>query len=755
MLAGKVLEPVRGQAVAAHSVFTDAARGGVTVLVVPPGRLLTEGLTQSLLDVGRRPVWLRLGTEDRDPATLLLTMVAAVRRRVPGFGVDLLRASAARPGPIFGWDGLYQALGEALASSFPADAALVIDHADRVDPYGPALELACRHVIAALPEHIPRVVIGHAELPATRLLRPGRAPTALPAHTASWPALRNCRLALPTGQIPQMWPALRDGLGTVPGLGPGTGPRLGAGAGPGRWLRRRRATGMLRGSAAVRAALAFARTSLADADVAQAFRGSSSAAVLASLAQAALARADTGARRALAHILQVGYVAPADQGAVTGPVQGPWFQPLADGWWRLRTVWHGPLVAALGDDARLDPATLRGIAVRLLREGAAETAVPMLIALGDQQLLVEALRPAAAEMIGNGQWSTLGRWLDALPAEIIEAESALLDAAAHVTWSRGRTDLARRWFDARLTTASGADQANLGVITQRQPDIDIHRDSRGLPCPEAGSSRPAGGPSETGVAVPGRLELAVHVLGPLAAAVNGQPVGGWGARQRSLLAYLVLHRAAAPPREVVMEALWPGADPAAARNNLQVAVHGLRRVFRAVTSSAIVVFDRGVYQLAPEMVVSVDLDAFEGHVQAGCRLVDAGCPDEAIVQWEAAMALYRGDFLADGRSDDWAVPAREQLRLTYLDALDQLSVLYLDAGRPAMCALLCRQILERDPCREDAHRRLMRSYSRQGQPHLALLQFRTCADFLARELRVAPAPATARLHEKVRRHEPI
>lgn len=64
-------------------------------------------------------------------------------------------------------------------------------------------------------------------------------------------------------------------------------------------------------------------------------------------------------------------------------------------------------------------------------------------------------------------------------------------------------------------------------------------------------------------------------------------------------------------------------------------------------------------------------------------------------------------------------------------------------------------LLERDPCREDAHRRLMRSYSRQGQPHLALLQFRTCADFLARELRVGPAPATARLHEKVRRHEPI
>ncbi|MGE5287361.1 MAG: AfsR/SARP family transcriptional regulator [Micromonosporaceae bacterium] len=67
---------------------------------------------------------------------------------------------------------------------------------------------------------------------------------------------------------------------------------------------------------------------------------------------------------------------------------------------------------------------------------------------------------------------------------------------------------------------------------------------------------------------------------------------------------------------------------------------------------------------------------------------------------------------------------------------------------------MCRRIIESDPCREDAHRLLMRCYSRQGQAHLALLQYRACVHALADELGVEPEPTTAELHERIRRHEP-
>ena len=68
---------------------------------------------------------------------------------------------------------------------------------------------------------------------------------------------------------------------------------------------------------------------------------------------------------------------------------------------------------------------------------------------------------------------------------------------------------------------------------------------------------------------------------------------------------------------------------------------------------------------------------------------------------------------------------------------------------------LSRLLVERDPCREDGHRRLMRCLTRQGQPHLALRQFQACADALARDLGVDPEPATVALAEQIRRHQPV
>jgi DNA-binding SARP family transcriptional activator len=51
-------------------------------------------------------------------------------------------------------------------------------------------------------------------------------------------------------------------------------------------------------------------------------------------------------------------------------------------------------------------------------------------------------------------------------------------------------------------------------------------------------------------------------------------------------------------------------------------------------------------------------------------------------------------------------------------------------------------MLERDACLEGVHRRLIRCYSRQRHPHLALRQYRACAEALRTELGIDPAPAT-------------
>jgi DNA-binding SARP family transcriptional activator len=266
-------------------------------------------------------------------------------------------------------------------------------------------------------------------------------------------------------------------------------------------------------------------------------------------------------------------------------------------------------------------------------------------------------------------------------------------------------------------------------------------------------------PLRTTLAGPGSGQassLVAHLLGRFRVTLNDAPVDRLpSARGSALFKYLLTHRNPWPPREVLMEVFWPGAPPQAGRNNLNVAVHALRRAFRTVGDVEGVVFEQGTYRLHPDLQLWVDVDEFDRHLRAGRQLEAAGELAGAMSQYELTVSLYQGDFLADDPYEEWPVLTRERLHLAHLDTVDRLSHLYFSQGRYAPCAALCQRIVERDPCREDAHRRLMRCYSRQGQLHLALRQYRICVEALRAELSVDPASETTALYEQVHRRESV
>jgi DNA-binding SARP family transcriptional activator len=251
-------------------------------------------------------------------------------------------------------------------------------------------------------------------------------------------------------------------------------------------------------------------------------------------------------------------------------------------------------------------------------------------------------------------------------------------------------------------------------------------------------------------------DLSVHLLGPLRVTLVDRPVESWSSgRGRAIFKYLLAHRGQPTPRDVLMDLFWPDAAPEAARNNLNVAVHGLRQALKAASDMPIVLFQDGAYRLNPELTIWVDVEAFEHHVAAGRRLEAAGQLAAATAEYEVATGLYQGDFLADDPYEEWSVLARERLRVAHLDTLDRLAQLYFSQGQCAACAALCQRTLAYDNCREDAHCRLMRCYSRQGQQHLALRQYQACVEALRAELDVEPAPTTVDLYERIRRRERV
>jgi DNA-binding SARP family transcriptional activator len=253
-------------------------------------------------------------------------------------------------------------------------------------------------------------------------------------------------------------------------------------------------------------------------------------------------------------------------------------------------------------------------------------------------------------------------------------------------------------------------------------------------------------------APPQMHRVAVHMLGEFHITIDDQPMQKMNSRRnRNLLAYLIVNRAQPMLRDVLMDAFWPDAGEKAARNSLNVALFNLRRAFTAVHNVDIVLFENGAYQINPSLVLWVDADEFMRAIEAGQKAE----AEESIASFESAIALYRGDFMAEAPYEDWAAQTREWLRLMYLDALDRLSRIYLERGQYAACIGLCQLILTKDDCREDAHCLLMRCYARQDQHHLALRQYEACVAALQRELNVTPTPATQALAARIRKHTPV
>ena len=251
--------------------------------------------------------------------------------------------------------------------------------------------------------------------------------------------------------------------------------------------------------------------------------------------------------------------------------------------------------------------------------------------------------------------------------------------------------------------------------------------------------------------------LTVYCLGQFQAYLNNQPVESWpSGKGKSILKYLVTHRKRPIAKEVLMELFWPEANSSAARNNLNVAVYALRQMLRNVNPDySHILFQDDRYLLNPELDVWVDAEEFLEQYEIAQGYEKGRDLVSAIRTYSTAETLYRGEFFQEDRYEEWIIPVRRDFQIRHLDILTQLSNYYFKRQDYGACTTTCNKMLAVDSCLEDAHRLLMRCYSRQGQYYLALRQYHQCLSMLEQELEIAPAPQTVQLFEKIRRHEPV
>jgi DNA-binding SARP family transcriptional activator len=236
------------------------------------------------------------------------------------------------------------------------------------------------------------------------------------------------------------------------------------------------------------------------------------------------------------------------------------------------------------------------------------------------------------------------------------------------------------------------------------------------------------------IAVPGSsTRITIRTLGEtVVETADGEIRDGWlDQRTGRLLKYLVTNRAAAVHADTIAEALWPRAR-ADSTNTVRHYVHALREKLEPERSrygrSAFVVARNGGYQLNLERV-QVDVDEFERKAHAGLSALESG-DKRGLDLLQAAMDLYRGDFLLVERYDDWAIAERERL----LDLAGQaLRGLVSGLSDPAQAAIYLERLAEMEPLDADVQRELIRAWLRQGRRTRAVRRYRTLQSRLMRE----------------------
>ncbi|MFC7446884.1 BTAD domain-containing putative transcriptional regulator [Rhodococcus daqingensis] len=248
--------------------------------------------------------------------------------------------------------------------------------------------------------------------------------------------------------------------------------------------------------------------------------------------------------------------------------------------------------------------------------------------------------------------------------------------------------------------------------------------------------------------------MQVGILGPLEVRADGASIPLGGVRLRTLLIRLAL----APDRPVSVEALsdavWHSRSDAEVPRNGLHALHALiSRLRGALPDGATVRSVEGGYRLglAPE---AVDAVRFEQLARSGRAELDAGRPDVAAARLGEALALWRGEALADVADAPFAaatIARLDEMRLTAIEDRARAN-LHRRSEIPQLVGEL-QALSSAHPARERVRELLIRALHADGRPAEALESYERFRATLAEKYGTDPSPELRQAHLAVLRDD--
>ena len=252
-----------------------------------------------------------------------------------------------------------------------------------------------------------------------------------------------------------------------------------------------------------------------------------------------------------------------------------------------------------------------------------------------------------------------------------------------------------------------------------------------------------------------RLEFGI--LGPLEVLWGAESRTPSAAKQRALLALLLLNANSAVSADRLIDELWGEDAPATAQSALQVHVSQLRRVLepnRAQGDAHEVVLTRPpgyVVRIAPDQL---DLHRFERLLAEGAQALADGQAQAASAMLGEALALWRGPALADLLFETFALVPAARLEELRLAALEKRIEADLACGRHTQLVGELQQLCATHTLHEGFGAQLMLALYRCGRQAEALEVYQQTRRTLVDELGIDPGRALQRLERDVLEQDP-
>lgn len=231
---------------------------------------------------------------------------------------------------------------------------------------------------------------------------------------------------------------------------------------------------------------------------------------------------------------------------------------------------------------------------------------------------------------------------------------------------------------------------------------------------------------------------------------SGRSIPLTAARQRTLLAALLLRANQIVPGDALAEILWDGEPPRGAAGTLRTYVMRLRKALGPEGGARIETCEPG-YRIrlgAGEL----DLDAFAAHSARAQAAMRETADWPAVAQSAtAALALWRETPLIDVPSQALHNEWLPQLEMRHLQVTEWRIEADLMTGGPEALIPEVSALIQRHPLRESLYRLLMLSLARAGQTGEALAVYRDARATLIEQLGTEPGPALRRLHQEILR----